>query len=757
METSDGSPVWNTKQFTATVTNTTNTAVTWQVNGIPGGNSIYGQISNTGLYTAPLLVPTEPVVVKAVSAADPTKSASASVTLSWNIRNIGISMINAGPAVVRANEDMPLDATVDTYANEKGVTWTINGSPQGNANIGTITPAPWWNSGLEYVAPVTVSSQFTVTLTATAKANPTKSKDFVITVTPGDPGDPVLTISPTQAAVPAAGKQQFAAFVDGQAVNASWSVNGTMNPPITDGRMQNGLYTAPFEVPASGQVVVMASISSTRIKCASAVVTITPPATDPNSRVKGDYAFQVTDEGHHSNLLGKITADGAGHLSGIADINTAQGQALNYAFNGTYKIGLDGRGTASVKLPTTQGGTIDATFHLMLLSDNYAYLYEMDSAGTGTGFIEKQDPAAYATSAITGTFAFLLNGTGHEIPQPPTKQAYSLAIAGYMVPNGMGGVDGGEVDWVGKAGAHNDVVLASDSSYTIGADGRGTATLRIAGTLSHFSVVVISANKVLLSSNDDVTPLTSTLPLLIGTAEKQLPNLTINSFAGPYVYYARGDMYVQMGRFVNDPTADLPSIVDGVLDERGQLTSGTLMNLKQSVPVTGTYGFGNGRLWFNMARYEAGNYIYQPVYAYPVSPDKFYFVMDGVPQSAGAVSGVGYAQHGITFDDSTISGMYGFQMVASLDLGTGWFDRQPDYQPYSFADIQQQSAIPMSWQIYPPESNGIGRMEISAYPVTLNWSSMRYYIVSKSKVLFMGLGPDDSYIGNDLGWIDAVQ
>src|SRR2546429_130321 len=42
-----------TQQFTATVTNTNNTAVTWQVNGVPGGNATAGTISSAGLYTAP--------------------------------------------------------------------------------------------------------------------------------------------------------------------------------------------------------------------------------------------------------------------------------------------------------------------------------------------------------------------------------------------------------------------------------------------------------------------------------------------------------------------------------------------------------------------------------------------------------------------------------------------------------------------------------------------------------------------------------
>jgi hypothetical protein len=64
------------------VQNTSNTAVTWQVNGVTGGNATVGTISSAGLYTAPTVVPSPATVtVTAVSQADPAKSASAQVTV----------------------------------------------------------------------------------------------------------------------------------------------------------------------------------------------------------------------------------------------------------------------------------------------------------------------------------------------------------------------------------------------------------------------------------------------------------------------------------------------------------------------------------------------------------------------------------------------------------------------------------------------------------------------------------------------------
>jgi hypothetical protein len=80
-----------TQQFTATVTGTSNTAVTWQVNGVTGGSQKFGFISSTGLYVAPSAVPTKSdsmgntvtttLTVTAVSQADTTASGTSTVTI----------------------------------------------------------------------------------------------------------------------------------------------------------------------------------------------------------------------------------------------------------------------------------------------------------------------------------------------------------------------------------------------------------------------------------------------------------------------------------------------------------------------------------------------------------------------------------------------------------------------------------------------------------------------------------------------------
>jgi hypothetical protein len=70
------------QQFEANITGTTNTGVIWQVNGVTGGNATIGNISTTGLYNAPRLVPSlATVTVAAIAKANTTRSAAATLTV----------------------------------------------------------------------------------------------------------------------------------------------------------------------------------------------------------------------------------------------------------------------------------------------------------------------------------------------------------------------------------------------------------------------------------------------------------------------------------------------------------------------------------------------------------------------------------------------------------------------------------------------------------------------------------------------------
>jgi hypothetical protein len=78
--------VGGTVPITASLTGSTNTLVTWSVNGVTNGDSTYGTISGSGFsvtYHAPDSVPSLPTFnIKVASQADPSKSATLPVTIS---------------------------------------------------------------------------------------------------------------------------------------------------------------------------------------------------------------------------------------------------------------------------------------------------------------------------------------------------------------------------------------------------------------------------------------------------------------------------------------------------------------------------------------------------------------------------------------------------------------------------------------------------------------------------------------------------
>src|SRR5438445_3096533 len=81
---------------TATVTNTSDTAVSWSINGVPGGNATLGTITSAGVYTAPVDMP-YPVTVQvtATSHADSTKSGTGTLVITSDIA-LSLCPIRAG-------------------------------------------------------------------------------------------------------------------------------------------------------------------------------------------------------------------------------------------------------------------------------------------------------------------------------------------------------------------------------------------------------------------------------------------------------------------------------------------------------------------------------------------------------------------------------------------------------------------------------------------------------------------------------------
>ena len=257
--------VGKTHQFTATVSNTSNTAVSWSVAGSGCTGAACGTISTSGLYTAPSTVPSPALIsVTATSVADATKSATASVTIippvAVTVSPASVQLLTGGHQQFTANV---------TGTSNTAVTWNVTGSGCSGATCGTIS-----SSGL-YVAPATAPTPNTITITATSVADSTKSASGIVTIT----GPVAVNISPSSVQVVVGSSQQFAATVSGSTNSSvSWSVSGAGCSGTACGTISpSGLYFAPSAVPSPALISVTATSVADPTKSNSAAVTVVPP------------------------------------------------------------------------------------------------------------------------------------------------------------------------------------------------------------------------------------------------------------------------------------------------------------------------------------------------------------------------------------------------------------------------------------------------------------------------------------------------
>ncbi len=363
-----------TRAFSATVANSSDTAVTWQVNGVAGGDAAVGTISASGLYISPAAMPSSPsVTISAVSVADAAASGSAAITLTQSAATVTVAVAPA-VATVQAGAGTQAFAATVSNATNTAVTWQVNGVTGGNATLGTIS------TGGLYTAPSAVPAQPTVTIAAISAADPTAIGNATVTIV----GSAVsVSISPTTSTVAVGtGQQAFTATVHNASSNTvSWEVNGVVGGNASVGTISTaGQYTAPKTAPSSATVTVTAVAAADTTKSASATVTLTVSAPtiggvpSPSSLVGRVYDFiPVASDPNGRSLSFSVAGRPAwasfnaatGELTGTpaaADVGTAQvtitvsnGLALS-SLTFTLAVVSSAPGTATVSWvpPTTR-------------------------------------------------------------------------------------------------------------------------------------------------------------------------------------------------------------------------------------------------------------------------------------------------------------------------------------------------------------------------------------------------------------------
>jgi hypothetical protein len=184
--------------FMANVTGATNTAVTWEVNGVAGGNATTGTISSTGMYSAPHFVsgtiipangPTT-VTIKAVSQASATSSGSATVTLEAQGQTAESGAVELGSSGGNTHASSQSGNTITCCGGTLGSLLNRNGSLFILSNNHVLADSDAGASGDAILQPGLVDTGTCTSTGATTVAN--LSQFFTLEGNPANPVDAAI-------------------------------------------------------------------------------------------------------------------------------------------------------------------------------------------------------------------------------------------------------------------------------------------------------------------------------------------------------------------------------------------------------------------------------------------------------------------------------------------------------------------------------------------------------------------------------------
>ncbi len=470
------------QQLTATVTNSTDALVNWSVNNVPGGNAIEGVISGSGIYTAPQNMPQPAaVIVEATSQADPTKSATASITITSDVT------VSVSPPV--ANVELGAPQTFIAKVSGSGapntvVTWTISGSGCGGTACGSV------DANGNYIAPQVLPSFALVTLTARSVADPSKTSAASITITSrftfavngpssvnaGATATYVATLTPVPNSNP------------GTAI--SWSVSGAGCSGSSCGTLSvagaTAVYQAPAIAPSPSSVTLTATPAADGSRAASASVTIIAQVSVVVAPTSATVALGATQI-FTAQVSGASDTSVTWDVNGVTGGNAAVGTVTN---NGGSTSTIY---TAPVSLPSPSTVTIHATSAASPGAIGHAavtitstVLLALTPLSSTRAVGHRQLFTATVTGTTNTTVTWQING----IPGGNTTVGQICVVASNPCQQ-VSTVAAGSVEYLAPAATPtpNPVTLL----VTSGADASQSASAQIA-VISHIALTVSPPN-----------------------------------------------------------------------------------------------------------------------------------------------------------------------------------------------------------------------------------------------------------------------
>ena len=462
-----------TQQFMATVTGSTNTAVTWQVNGATGGDAINGTIDTNGLYKAPNVLPnTTTITITVISQADTTKTAFSSVTLTAPAVTISIAPASATVAAGATQQFTPT-ITV-TGSSNNAINWSVNGVQGGDAIHGTIDA-----NGL-YTAPLS-PPKASITVRATSQANTAFSASAPVIVQFGAaslngtyvffasrPDDSSGTGFFYRAGTLVAnGLGNITGGINDASAGSAGSVGSGSYTVGTDGRGtltftdDGGTHKFSFALTSNtrGQLISfdMGPVVSGFIRKQDS----TAAASAPN----GAYVFALSGD-NSSGTIGSAAEVGqlafsSPTVTGLEDMNANGSVATNISVSGSsLSSPTNGRGTLQLVHQSSQTAS---QFAYYLIDASTLLLANIDALGTRVAGLAYAQSGTFSISSL-GTSAYMVSG----VTSGAGPKTY--VQVGRFDTNSAGTIASGTFDTNTTANSQ----FGTSLPYTVASNGRGT-------------------------------------------------------------------------------------------------------------------------------------------------------------------------------------------------------------------------------------------------------------------------------------------
>lgn len=444
-----------TKAYTATLNGVTGAYVTWSIYcslvaglPVPAGSTACGTISSTGnsaTYTAP-------------TSGITTTTGSVTVTVEASYVN-GQNVITASAPVI---VEPPLAVTTTTLPN--GEVGEAYGAPALAASGGT-TPYTWTlASGSALPAGLTLTTAGLITGTPTAAG----TKSFTVTATDSSGaagpafGTATQTLSITIISPPLITTTLMSNGYIGTAYSATIAASGGVTPYT---------YTLTGALPAGLSLSSAGVISGTPTMLGTLNFTV---------NLKDSSATPQT-----ATKALSLAINGASGGALTINTTTLPTAAVLIPYGGTIQVS---GGTPPYTWSLASGSSLP--LNLILSSSTGAISGAPAAAGTSNFTVMVKDSSATPLTAtqalsikvnavaactdsgtnalLTGQYAFSLRGYNSTGP---------LALVGSFTADGSGHITAGEVDTNGVLGVQQASIITSASSYSVGSDQLGCATI----------------------------------------------------------------------------------------------------------------------------------------------------------------------------------------------------------------------------------------------------------------------------------------